>query len=100
MFKKGTDIPIEDYIERFYSPSKTGKLLACLGFTVPIDKYFPEGASCPMMFYWIWCPVHKKYKASYLHGHDQVTVCSECEEERRQEIRRLNEENFGDEDLF
>lgn len=73
----------EEHISYYYSPGWWTRFVCRLGFTMPIDKFKPEGAANFMVFYWIWCRRHQKYKASYLHGHDQVAVCGECEQERR-----------------
>lgn len=61
-----------------------------LGQRYHLGRHLPLGVSnpLPMDYYLIWCSVHGKYEASYLHSYDEVTVCRECEEERRQELAR------------
>jgi hypothetical protein len=90
--KDGNEVPTSDWIEHYMPPSRADKLLIRLGFKVRIGKFKPEGFIAPMMFYWIWCSNHEKYKATYPHGYKEVLVCNECEKERFRSniVRNLN----------
>src|SRR3989344_342635 len=51
-------------------------------------------------YYLMWCPIHSKYDASYLHSEDRSLVCRDCEKERMRRIWQNDEEIGDDEELF